>query len=444
MRRTKKKSFRNASGVHVDRKFPMFAVLIALAIPSLATACNIPVFRYALENWQPDPYRIAIVHGAPLSDAQAGIAKMLSDANADPNHPANIDVNTISLAEDVDEAADDFTRLVHREFDDATIDQPIVAVYYPNGLRASIWNGALDEANVRRVLGTFADSTRSEISKRLVDGHSAVWVLITTGDTEKDHRARDDLTKLLTVANEEVVLPDQSLIESEEEFRADNPIELRVEFSMLEIDRSDADEACFVQMLLNSEEDLLEFDEPIAIPVFGRGRTYFALVGKGINRDTVLDNCSFVCGACSCQVKQENPGIDTLMAFNWEASITGSAMPDVELPPLTGIGDLLAQTTNTGSDSSDPLPQANAATDPAVTDAGQSAAAQSDAGKLAELEQDPAYVEARNDALRQQLDASVATPMGVISAAIVIGLVVVAAVFVFVVSLFIRRKSQAA
>ena len=105
-------------------------------------------------------------------------------------------------------------------------------------------------------------------------------------------------------------------------------------------------EAAFASMLLGSEPDLRDFDEPIAIPIYGRGRTFFALVGKGINEEMIHENCQFLCGACSCQVKQENPGVDMLMAVDWAGQVVGSAMPDLVLPELTGVGALeLAEAT---------------------------------------------------------------------------------------------------
>ena len=93
-------------------------------------------------------------------------------------------------------------------------------------------------------------------------------------------------------------------------------------------------------MLRGSEPDLRSFTDPIVVPVFGRGRTYYALVGKGIRGETIEENCQFLCGACSCQVKNENPGVDLLMAVNWSDKIGGSAMPEFVLPELTGIGAL--------------------------------------------------------------------------------------------------------
>ena len=38
-------------------------------MPAFAHACQIPVFRYALERWQATPYEVVIFHRGPLSPA---------------------------------------------------------------------------------------------------------------------------------------------------------------------------------------------------------------------------------------------------------------------------------------------------------------------------------------------------------------------------------------
>ena len=74
----------------------------------------------------------------------------------------------------------------------------------------------------------------------------------------------------------------------------------------------------FREILLSSEDDLKDFDEPIAFAVFGRGRAMPALVGKGINNAMIDDACTFLSGPCSCQVKRQNPGFDILTSVNWD------------------------------------------------------------------------------------------------------------------------------
>jgi hypothetical protein len=215
--------------------------------------------------------------------------------------------------------------------------EPRLLVLYPGivDLESMVWSVPLTAEHVDALLDSPA---RQEIAKRILAGQSAVWVLVESGDPERDAQVTTLFAEQLARLNSEVKLPSQELIEAEKEFRADNPIELQVEFSLIRVSRDDPREQAFVSMLLNSESDLLEFDEPIALPVFGRGRTYYALVGDGITPKNIENSCRFVCGACSCQVKQQNPGVDLLMAVDWASQVIGSAMKEPELPQLTGIG----------------------------------------------------------------------------------------------------------
>ena len=93
---------------------------------------------------------------------------------------------------------------------------------------------------------------------------------------------------------------------------------MKLDFSVITVAVDDPDEAVFREILLNSEDDLKDYDEPIAFPVFGRGRALPALVGKGINNDMIDDASTFLSGPCSCQVKRQNPGFDLLTSVNWD------------------------------------------------------------------------------------------------------------------------------
>jgi hypothetical protein len=60
----------------------------------------------------------------------------------------------------------------------------------------------------------------------------------------------------------------------------------------------------------------------------------------------MLEACSYLCGACSCEVKRENPGIDLIMNTNWTKFLVGSEIiVDKVLPPLEGVGDLVGSDT---------------------------------------------------------------------------------------------------
>ncbi len=53
--------------------------------------------------------------------------------------------------------------------------------------------------------------------------------------------------------------------------------------------------------------------------IYGRGRALFSSLGKGIQRDNLIQDVEFITGACSCTVKEQNPGVDLLMSYNWNA-----------------------------------------------------------------------------------------------------------------------------
>ena len=74
-----------------------------------------------------------------------------------------------------------------------------------------------------------------------------------------------------------------------------------------------------IEMLLHTDSDLAKSTESMVFPIFGRGRALDALIGKGINADTIKDTARFLCGACSCEAKRLNPGVDLLMAADWDA-----------------------------------------------------------------------------------------------------------------------------
>jgi len=184
---------------------------------------------------------------------------------------------------------------------------------------------------------------RREIARRILEGHSAVWVLLESGDRAKDTAARELLEKTLRDLEQKLELPvaQGSAPLSRED--ATGPIQppLQLRFSLLTVSRRDAAESVFVQLLLNSEEDLGRYaSEPIVFPIYGRGRVLYALVGKGITRENLQEAGTFLVGACSCEAKAENPGTDLLMAADWEARLVGSAEQAAGPQPLAGLATL--------------------------------------------------------------------------------------------------------
>ena len=116
---------------------------------------------------------------------------------------------------------------------------------------------------------------------------------------------------------------------------------VRVDFSVLRVSRKVAAEKVFIKMLLGTEEDLADLKGPMTFPVFGQGRALYALVDKGINEANIIEACEFLVGPCSCQVKQQNPGVDLLITANWMQMAGAEMVVPRALPPLTGISELI-------------------------------------------------------------------------------------------------------
>ena len=54
--------------------------LSCFLLATAAWACNVPVFRYALERWPADPYLMLVFHDGPLNEKHAKIVEQLEES----------------------------------------------------------------------------------------------------------------------------------------------------------------------------------------------------------------------------------------------------------------------------------------------------------------------------------------------------------------------------
>ena len=114
-------------------------------------------------------------------------------------------------------------------------------------------------------------------------------------------------------------------------------VPLRISFKTLRVSRDNTDEEIFIKMLLNQSVHQADVKEPIAIPIFGRGRCLDGLPASKLTLESLKEITKYLCSGCSCTVKAENPGVDIVMNVPWEDYISDSVMTVKTLPPLTGI-----------------------------------------------------------------------------------------------------------
>ncbi len=152
-----------------------FAVLgTTLATVSL-WACSVPVFRYPLEQWPPDVYQATVFHRGPLSAAQQALARELNGDGPAGRLRANVSLQTVDLAQNPAPELLDFWRELRAE------NLPWLLVRYPHAVRLpdQIISASFVETTVRQLLDSPA---RKELTRRVAQGDSAVWVLLESGD----------------------------------------------------------------------------------------------------------------------------------------------------------------------------------------------------------------------------------------------------------------------
>ena len=307
----------------------MLMVLFVL-VPSSAFACSVPVFRYAMERWPADYYEAVLIHRGQLTEDEKQLLNELRQEDSETEDFLNLRILEVDIATTTEEKV---KSLLMSEQLPETL--PVLVLWYPSaiGRTLPLWQGRLTPSTVTALLQS---PTRQKLAERLIEGQTAVWIFVESGNADKDKAALQLLEQELETATRELKEEAESI---PEEFALP---EVTYEFSILPVSRSDPNERMLLTLLLNSEPDLDEYsDKPVTFPVFGRGRTLYALIGEGITSDNIRETIAFLVGPCGCEIKMLNPGVDILMAANWDAAAMRFYEEFYEtyneVPELTGV-----------------------------------------------------------------------------------------------------------
>jgi len=314
------------------KRFCALGILVGVAVAAWpAAACNVPVFRYALERWHAAPYEVYVFHRGPLPAAHQTTLDGLKSSAA-------VDVTVVDLAE---KPAEDVAK-IWQPHDKAAL--PWMVVRYPSDRHVPLdaWAGPLAPGAVALLVDSPA---RQKIARGIIDGDCAVFLLLEGGDRAADDAAAALVTKELKRLEATLELPKPRDGQWDDPiYDTKGPPALKVAFSLVRVSLTDPAERLFIKMITNSMPGLEQAGKPVLIPVFGRGRALDAWSGRDISKDVIEDACEFLIGPCSCIVKDQNPGLDLLMTVDWDAALAGqpSAIPAVETAPLTGVSAFVA------------------------------------------------------------------------------------------------------
>ena len=294
-----------------------------------AAACNVPVFRYALERWEADPYEIVVFHREPLTVEQEVILAGMEKAGRDGT--ANLTVNRVNLAGEVPPPL----RLLWNAQENPT--SPWMVARYPRQSRIEnpAWAGPLTAETVGALLDSPA---RRDLARKLLRGDAVVWLLLESGDRERDDEAGRLIEAESGKLQQTLKLPEPSTLDPP--MNANVP--LKIAISIVRVARSDPAERMLVNLLLNRNPKLATGKEAMLFPIFGRGRAIPPAIGPEIRAEALLEMAEFLTGPCSCQVKEMNPGYDLLLTANWSSLIGYQELQLPEPPPLVSMSQFAA------------------------------------------------------------------------------------------------------
>lgn len=301
--------------------------LLSLVLTGIACACSVPVFRYALERWRHNAtdelFRLTIFSSGPVSNEMSAL---LGDVDA-PNGPRpNVVINWVDTAQPMIPA----DQRLWKEQKSATLPWMVLRTPEIHAQQHTLHSGPLNG----EVLRPWIDSpVRRSLIEKLRSGSSVVWVLVESGDPERDELVSQRIQNELTRLEKEVKLPEP---DDDQESVLQSAIPLKIAFPLIRVARNATGEQEFLHQLMTLDEDYSEDRGPLLFPIFGRGRMLTGLREKEMTPRLLEEVCRYLCAACSCRVKAQNPGVDLLWLADWDSFLDENVMP-IPAPPTTRI-----------------------------------------------------------------------------------------------------------
>jgi len=288
-------------------------IYISLACSS-AFACSVPVFRYALEYWQPDPYQIILSYN---STGTNNLPDVLDEINKYKNNRS-------------------FTL---RKIKDPKSTGKII-LKYPASTRIqdNVYENYLTKENFNKILQS---PLRQKLINKITSGDSLIFLLLEGSDKKQNNHIANIILKNIPIFEKEIKLPYEYTNIPKEDLKS-YYTNIVFKLSMIKLSRTNAEENVFINILTKSlPEKIYKKSDPIVFPIFARGRMLAALREKEVNYRILKNICEYVAGECSCEIKSQNPGFDIFIPLGWNLEKNKALISNVILPPLSGFSEFL-------------------------------------------------------------------------------------------------------
>ncbi len=241
-----------------NRKFILFILIAA----SISMACTTRVSEWVLLNIIPHQYTLVYFHNGPPGRPVSDKNKVLSNGAEKAN-------------------------MRFESADRPEITQPYYGLFYEGRLFTRY-------TSVDELTGLTTSPLREKIAGELMAGKLCVMLYLKCGNPVKDGNSLQSIQKTLESSPFGKIIP------------------------LIELNRNDRAETHFISMLLNVEDDLKQYQEPMLFGIFGRFKALEPLLGKGITEENVGLMIDYFTAECSCLIKDNLPGTDILFAGTWE------------------------------------------------------------------------------------------------------------------------------
>jgi hypothetical protein len=271
-----------------------------------------------LERWESDRFLVIIYHDGQLTAQQdSGIGELAQRSSA-AGGPLNIEVIRFDVS------LTSPPKLL--DLQPPPADKPLPWIEVRSRIDATRtalrWSGPLADAIGEP--GLFESPGRAEIVRRILNGDSCVWLLV--APEEQLQRSSEQLQSLLDSVGKGLKLP-QGIGLPGSELYAQIPLEIR--FSVVPLSHSDPKEHHFMKLLAASFPEW-NSETAYVIPIFGRCRALEVFTWTEPDEPLIRDVGEFLCAACSCRVKQANPGFDLLASINWNERLFSGLVPELK------------------------------------------------------------------------------------------------------------------
>ena len=309
-------------------------------LASATTACSDPVFQYALERWMPDLYEVVVVSQAP----KAPSAKKLIESIEWMEDSGASEIVSLSVDDIEDGKIPADPAILAETLESLKIDHyPYIVVANSKIPELIVFQGKLDSLTIKALKDT---TIRREIRDKLLAGNASVWLLLEGPDKKLNEKRLTELKKHLKNATTKAM---EATADNDSETPQDDnspsgtppPSPVKVKFAIVKAQYGSLES----KLLRNNVAPMLpksstNTNEPLIIPIFGKGRALTVIPGDDLNKKNTLNVAYYVTGSCSCEIKIQNPGIDLFIPITWDSDDSSEEisapkpLPEISVPTV--------------------------------------------------------------------------------------------------------------